>query len=87
VPEISRFFGIVIRMFYDDHPPPHFHVEYEEFHARMTIDTLQFLKGSALPPRIRGFVLEWANDHQAELLANWHRARTSRVLLPIAPLE
>lgn len=86
MPEISRFFGIVVAMFYSDHPPPHFHVRYGRQRAVMDIETLSILKGD-LAPRVLGLVVEWAAQHQAELLANWNLARRHSALNKIAPLE
>jgi hypothetical protein len=68
LPEISRFFGIVIAMFYNDHPPPHFHVRYGSQRAIVDITTLSVLEGS-LSPRALGLVVEWAAQHRAELRA------------------
>jgi hypothetical protein len=59
LPEISRFFGIIVAMFYSDHPPPHFHVRYGSRRAVVDIATLSVLQGS-LPPRALGLVVEWA---------------------------
>ena len=86
MPEISRFFGIVIAMFYDDHAPPHFHARYGGDRATLAIETLAVLDGS-LPPRALGLVIEWAAMHRGELSANWGRAREQAPLEPIAPLE
>jgi Domain of unknown function (DUF4160) len=73
MPEICRFYGIVIRMFFADHVPPHFHAEYGEHQARIAIDNLAVLSGG-LPPRAMGLVAEWATLHQQELRAGWERA-------------
>jgi len=62
MPEISRFFGIVIKMFFDDHNPPHFHAEYGGHVALIEIRNLSVFSGS-LPPRVMGFVIEWARNH------------------------
>src|ERR1051325_1406674 len=70
VPEISRFFGIVVAMYYDDHPPPHFHVRYGEYRAILEIETVAVLFGD-LPHRVLGMVVEWAALHRAELDENW----------------
>ena len=70
MPEISRFLGIVISMYFDEHNPPHFHVRYNEFRAVMEICTLNIRQGT-LPARVRGPVEEWAELHQAELLSMW----------------
>ncbi len=86
MPEISRFFGIVIAMFYNDHPPPHFHVRYGHQRAIIDIETLSVLEGS-LSPRVLGLVIEWAARHRRELQANWRRARRHARLAPIPPLE
>jgi len=86
VPEISRFFGIVIRMYYDERHAPHFHAIYGEHAALVAIETLTILAGS-LPRRVRALVLEWTVDHRDELLADWHLARAHEPLRPVAPLE
>ena len=86
MPEISRFFGIVIKMFFDDHNPPHFHAEYDSDIGLIDIRNLSVFSGQ-LPPRVRGLVIEWAALHQEELIADWERARAQQELLKIAPLE
>ena len=86
MPEISHFFGIVIKMFFDDHNPPHFHAEYSGDVALIDIRNLSVFSGY-LPPRVRGFVIEWATIHQQELFDDWDRARTQQDLLKIAPLS
>lgn len=86
MPEISRFFGITIRMFYGDHAPPHFHAEYGEYRAVIHIHTLTTFGGS-LPPRALGMVIEWALQHREELLDLWERAGNNQPLYKIAPLE
>ena len=86
MPEISRFFGIIIRMYYNDHQPPHFHAHYGEYQAELTIETLEILKGK-LPRRALGLILEWAVLHRDELRADWERARNEETLEPIEPLE
>ena len=70
MPEISRFLGIVVNMYYDEHNPPHFHVRYNEFRAVVSIRECNILEGT-LPGRVRGFVAEWAELHQQELLTMW----------------
>ena len=79
MPEISRFFGIVIKMFFDDHNPPHFRAEYVESLALIDIRTLAIFAGR-LPPRAMGLVIEWATLHRQELLADWERARAQQEL-------
>jgi hypothetical protein len=86
MPEISRFFGISIAMFFTDHPPPHFHVRYGDQKAMINIETLTVI-GGKLSPRTLNLVLEWARMHQSELLQDWHLAQEPTDLKPIAPLE
>jgi hypothetical protein len=86
VPSISAFFGIVIRMFYNDHLPPHFHAEYGEYEALYAIDTLETI-GGELPRRAHALVLEWTTMHRAELMANWDRAREGVPLRDVQPLD
>ena len=86
MPEISRFFGIVIQMFYHDHAPPHFHVRYGGQRALVAIESLALLEGH-LSPRVLGLVVEWAAFHRAELMEDWNLARAEAGLKPIAPLE
>jgi len=86
VPEISRFFGIVIKMFFDDHNPPHFHAEYGGDLALIDIRNLSVFSGR-LPPRAMGLVIEWATLHRQELLTDWERAQQQQALQRIAPLE
>jgi hypothetical protein len=86
MPEISRFFGIVIRMYFDDHGPPHFHVSHAGVEAKVRIDPLGVLRGD-LPPRVLALVVEWARLHRTELLENWRRLRGDLTTLPIPPLE
>jgi hypothetical protein len=85
MPEICRFFGIVIRMFYREHGVPHFHARYGSRKVSIDIDTLAVRSGS-LPPRALGMVLEWAALHRSELLADWKLLRQSRTPRPIPPL-
>jgi Domain of unknown function (DUF4160) len=86
VPEISRFLGIVIGMFYNDHNPPHFHAYYGEHEAAIAIQDGRILWGS-LPRRAAGHVQEWRLAHLGELQADWERARARAPLIPIEPLE
>ncbi len=85
MPEISRFFGIVIRMYFDDHNPPHFHAEYGADQAVIEIDSLALIAGR-LPARALGLVMEWAALHQAELRACWQKAQNQQAPGKIAPL-
>ncbi|RPH91041.1 MAG: DUF4160 domain-containing protein [Chroococcales cyanobacterium metabat2.561] len=86
MPEISRFLGIIITMYHNEHPPPHFHVRYNQQKALIDIENLAILEGK-LSPIILGLVIEWAALHQHELLKNWHLARLNQSLESIAPLE
>jgi hypothetical protein len=86
MPEISRFYGIVIAMFYDDHPPPHFHVRYGEHQAVVRIADLVVTHGT-LPPRALGLVVEWAAKHREKLLRNWAAIEQDRPLEKVPPLE
>lgn len=80
MPEISRFFGIVVSMFYNDHSPPHFHVRYGDQKAIVGI-------AGRIGPRALGLVMEWAALHRPELLHDWDLARELAPLERIAPLE
>ena len=86
MPELSRFYGIVIKMFFDEHPPPHFHAEYGDQKVVVDLNTLAVIAGK-LSPRAMGLVIEWATLHQAELRDNWNRARNTQSLNKIAPLS
>lgn len=86
MPEISRFFGIIITMHFSDHPPSHFHVRYGEWKAQVTIETISILNGT-LPPRVFGLVAEWALAHQDELRENWMLVQNESLPNKIAPLE
>jgi hypothetical protein len=86
MPEISRFFGIAIKMYFDDHLPPHFHAEYGEHEALININTLA-LVGGKLPPRVLGLVMEWAALHQEELKMEWEKAKQLQPLDKIDPLD
>jgi hypothetical protein len=85
MPSISQFYGILIRMFYNDHAPPHFHAVYGEYELIVGIAPITILQGKA-PNRVRSMVLEWT-AHQQELLENWKYCQNSQNPLPIEPLE
>lgn len=85
MPEICRFLGIVIGMFYSEHGVPHFHAVYGEHEVSVEIET-GTVHGE-FPPRALRLVLEWAELHRAELLENWRLARQGQPLRRIAPLE
>ena len=86
MPEISRFFGIVITMYHNDHAPPHFHVRYGGQKALVEIGSLGVIAGS-LSPRALGLVTEWAAQHRGELEENWRLAQGHQPLKKIQPLE
>jgi hypothetical protein len=86
MPTISEFFGILIRMYYDDHNPPHFHAYYGAHEAIIAIDTLEVLDGN-LPHRARAMVVEWAREHRFELADDWRLAELHYPLNRIEPLE
>jgi hypothetical protein len=86
MPTISTFFGLTIRMYYDDHAPPHFHVYYGEHQAVIEIGSLR-LRDGKLPPRGMALVLEWAAEHRDELMENWALAEDHHPLKTIQPLE
>lgn len=86
MPEVSRFYGIIIRMFYDEHPPAHFHAVYGDQNARIDIETLEILDGD-LTPRAYRLASEWAAAHREELRANWNRVMAAQPPTQIAPLD
>lgn len=86
MPEISRFFGIIIRMYFGDHNPPHFHAIYQEDSAEYDINTLIIIRGS-LPSRAHAMVLEWASLHREELLEDWKLAIEKKEIKKIEPLK
>jgi hypothetical protein len=73
MPRISAFYGIIISMFFDEHPPPHFHAQYGEYKAKVSIREREVIAGR-LPTRALRLVREWAGQHTDELLANWAKA-------------
>lgn len=85
MPQISYFLGVIIRMFYRDHNPPHFHAVYGEHEALIDIQKNEIISGS-LPPRVLGLVVEWSVIHQQELMDNWERSNKRETLLNIEPL-
>lgn len=85
MPEICRFYGIIIAMFFDDHNPPHFHARYGKDNVAIEISSLRVLEGQ-FPPRALGLVIEWATQHQRELLKDWKLAKDNQPIKKIAPL-
>lgn len=86
MPEITRFFGIIIRMFYDDHNPPHFHAEFGG--KKLVMDFCgNILQGDLGSKTALKLIREWTDLHQAELAEDWELARASQKIKKIAPLE
>jgi hypothetical protein len=85
MPEISRFYGIVIKVFHNDHQPPHFHAEHGSDQMIVAIETLGVIAGK-LPPRATGLVMEWASQHQDELRRIWEQSRNHQPLDHVDPL-
>ncbi len=86
MPTISRFFGILITMYWQDHQPPHFHATFGEDVALIDIQHAVVLRGRLPTSRLK-LVLAWAEIHRDELLENWKRAQDNQELLPIDPLH
>ena len=89
MPELSRFFGIIIRMYFEAAEPhhlPHFHAYYQDDVAVVGVEPIDLIAGS-LPRRQRRLVEAWAELHQEELLANWQRLQAGQPPIPISPLE
>lgn len=85
MPEISRFYGIIIAMFYGDHNPPHFHARYGNSKVAIRIEDFRVLEGQ-FPPRALGMVIEWAAMHREELMRDWELVQTNRTPERIDPL-
>ena len=86
MPELSRFYGIVIYMFWKDHAPPHFHAEYADSEALILIDSWEIYKGT-LPARALKMVQEWADLHKNEIKNHWVDAVAGNPITKIAPLR
>ena len=86
MPELSRFYGIIIRMFYGDHPPPHFPAVYQGEQVQVDIHTLEVIEGQ-MSRRALALVLEWAALHRGELRQAWEQASTNQEPSKIPPLE
>jgi hypothetical protein len=85
MPVISRFFGIVIFMFWREHAPPHFHAKYQDQEITVEIETGQV--AGKMGPKAVGLIQEWRESHRTELLEDWTLAEQKRSLKRIAPLE
>ena len=86
MPELCRFYGIVLKMFFDVHNPPLFHAEYGSHEVTINIKTLGVLTGK-LPPRALGLVMEWASLHRDELEAAWSKAKCKEAPGKMEPLS
>jgi len=86
MPELSRFYGIIIRMFYADHAPPHFHAVYQGEEIKVNINTLEVIEGD-MTRRAQALVLEWAALHRTELQQAWELTSANKEPSKIAPLE
>lgn len=86
MPELCRFFGIVMAMYAGDHPPSHFHARYGEYEGVIIIEQVRLAQGE-LPPRVLGMVLEWTALHRRELLANWQALCNDKPMQSIEPLR
>ena len=84
MPEISRFYGILIKMFYNDHNPPHFHAEYGEFKAIITID--KGIVEGKMPKTALDLIFDWLDLHREELMDNWQKIKEKKELKKIEPL-
>lgn len=85
MPELCRFLGIIIQMYFNDHLPPHFHAIYNDLEGVFELSTLEMLEGN-LPARVRGLVIEWAILHKQELVDNWNSLTITGVYRKIPPL-
>ena len=85
MPEVSRFLGIVVRMHYRDHSPPHLHASYGDYEITVRLD--DGVVEGRFPRRALRLMLEWYELHRGELMANWRSAQACKPLRPIAPLE
>ena len=86
MPTISAFYGIFIKMFFNDHAPPHFHAEYGQFKVLIDIRSLKIIEGF-LPRRALNLVLDWAELHRQELLEDWELCQSKQQPKKINPLE
>ncbi len=86
MPYVSMFFGIIIRMFQNDHNPPHFHALYQGQEAKFDFDG-NLLVGNLKSRTAKALIKKWAKLHKAELEENWERAQKLGNIEKIAPLE
>jgi hypothetical protein len=86
LPTIAYFLGISVRMFFNDHDPPHVHVRYQGFRARVLISSGEVIDGK-LPPTVSRLLKEWTTLRQDALMRNWHAARSDGQIERIGGLE
>jgi hypothetical protein len=86
MPTISRFYGIIISMFWDEHNPPHFHVRFGEYKSSISIKNILIIAGE-LPKKQERLVLAWTEIHQQELLKNWELCQNDQQPMKIEPLR
>ena len=86
MPEISRFLGIIIKMYFDEHNPPHFHAYYGEHSASVSISDLKVLNGK-LPKKVEALIIEWAKQYKKELRENWQLMEERNSPNKIPPLQ
>lgn len=85
MPVLSRFYGIVIYMNYREHEPPHFHARYQDY--EISVEIRSGIVEGRMPKRALQLLIEWAEQHQDELNANWQRVQQKQPLSPIPPLD
>lgn len=85
MPEVSRFYDIIITMYVSDHNPPHFHVRYKEYRSVVVIEERHII--GKIPVRVMRLVLKWLDLHKEELLDNWNRLAEGKSIVSIKPLE
>lgn len=84
MPTLSIFYGIKVTMNYNDHAPPHFHAEYQDF--EVTVEIENGMVTGKMPRRALNMIWVWLDEHRDELKENWERASARRALMPIDPL-
>ena len=82
MPEITRFYGIIIKMFFNEHNPPHFHAVYGEYNGTFDLNTLEMTEGD-LPAKAKDLIKEWAAQYKNELLKMWN----TQNITTLPPLE
>ena len=85
MPEISRFYGIIIRMFFNEHNPPHFHAEYGEY--RIVVNLNDEVVNGFMPKRALKLIFEWLDLHKEELINNWEKCKNDTSPDKINPLK